>query len=766
MFKNYLTIALRTLWKNKVFSAINVLGLAIGISASLIIYLLVNYHFSFDKFEKDNNRIYRVVSNFTFSGEAYKNSGVPDPLERTIRKEITGLDAVVAFRTWQDEAKFTVQQPGIKQSKIFKHQEDIVFADDDYFNMVNYKWVVGSIKTSLRKSYQVVLTESNAALYFPGLAPAQTIGREIWINDSVRTTVSGVVKDLEQNSDFTFKTFIAYNSLERTSLKPESWDEWGNTTDKQQVYIKLSAGTNKAVVEKQITQLLTKYLKREPGDNSKTWYTLQPLNDVHFNADYYAYSLPVANKPTLYSLLAIAAFLLLLGCINFINLTTAHAAQRAKEIGIRKTIGSSKKQLIVQFLSETLLLTLAATFLSVVLTPMILKAFSGFIPEGLHFSLTAEPFVVIFLFALIIVVTILSGFYPALVLSSYKPVHVLKNQVYSHNGKTRTAWLRRSLTISQFVIAQVFIMATMLVAKQIHYSLNKNMGFKKEAIVFINTNYYDTTRSHRYVLMDKLKTIPGIQMLSLCNAPPSSGSTWSSTINYKDGKKEIKTDVQQKYGDSNYIKLYNIQLLAGKNIETSDTLRSVLINETVCTYPRVSATEQAVGKLLDFDNKNIPIAGVVADFHQRSLREAIKPVMIGSRSLIERNISILLQPQNEAGTTWKTAISSIEKAWKDIYPEDDFEYRFFDEEIAKYYTAEQHISNLLAWATGLAVFISCPWFIGIGYLYNNATHQRNRCKKNIGRQCTTDRYNDLKRFYRAGATGIYNCNTAGMAGHA
>src|SRR6187397_1149624 len=157
MIKNYFIVAFRNFRHNNILTLINVLGLAIGISASLIIFLLVNYHFSFDKFEKDNDRIYRVVSNFTFSGEAYKNSGVPDPLERAIRKEITGLDAVVAFRTWQDDAKFSVQQPGIKQPKIFKHQENIVFAEEDYFNMVNYKWIVGSAKTSLHDPYQVVL---------------------------------------------------------------------------------------------------------------------------------------------------------------------------------------------------------------------------------------------------------------------------------------------------------------------------------------------------------------------------------------------------------------------------------------------------------------------------------------------------------------------------------------------------------------------------------------------------------------------------------
>lgn len=713
MLKNYFTIALRTLWKNRVFSVINILGLAIGISASLVIYLLVNYHFTFDKFEKDNDRIYRVVSNFKFSGEIYRNSGVTDPMAVAVQKEVTGLDAVVPFRQWNGDAKISVPVTDKKEPKIFKHQQNIVFADSNYFNLVPYTWIAGSPKTSVSNPYQTVLTESNAKLYFPNLAPAQVVGKEIFFNDTVRATIAGVVKDIKENTDFTFKIFMAYSTLEKTSLKPENWQEWNATNGAQQLFVKLSGGTSPAQIEKQIARLYQKYKTKDPNDHSVTWHTLQPLSDVHFNTDYGGYDLPLANKPTLYGLLAVAAFLLILGCINFINLTTAHASQRAKEIGIRKTMGGSKKQLIFQFLSETFLLTFLATLLSVALTPLILNAFAGFIPEGLRFSLTEQPNVILFLVALMIVVTLLSGFYPALILSGYKPVLVLKNQAYTNTGKTRKAWLRKSLTISQFVIAQVFIMATILVSKQIHYSLTKDMGFKKDAILYFSTNYYDTVRSHKYVLMDKLKTIPEIAMISLCTNPPSSGSTWSGTIKYKDGKKEIETDVQQKYGDSNYIKLYHLKLLAGKNISTTDTATSFIINETYAHILGFQKPEQAVGKYLETDNKKIPIVGVVEDFIQKSLHEPVKPLIIASWNNMERNISIALQPQNEAGTTWKIAISKIEKAFKEIYPEDDFDYKFFDEDIAKYYTAEQNISSLLKWATGLAIFISCLGLLGL-----------------------------------------------------
>jgi putative ABC transport system permease protein len=723
MVKNYFKIAVRALSKSKVVAAINIMGLAIGISASLVIYLLVNYHFSFDKFEKDGDRIYRVTSNFDFSGETYQNSGVCNPMAKAVSKEVTGIDAVVSFRTFNGDGKVSIPMAGKDAPVVFKNQKNIVFADSNYFNLIGYNWLAGSAKTSLNHPNQIVLTKSAADVYFPGMGLKDVVGKQVIIDDTVKTTVAGVVKDLEANTDFTFRTFISYAALESTSLKPDDWNNWNNTNGAQQLFLKLAAGTSPSTIEKKIALLYKKNHVQEAGDKSKTWHLLQPLSDVHFNKDYGTFDLPVAHKPTLYGLLAVATFLLILGCINFINLTTAHAAQRAKEIGIRKTMGSSRKQLIIQFLSETFLLTSCATILSSVLTPLILKAFSGFIPEGLQFNLITHTDIIIFLLLLIIVVTVLSGFYPAIILSAFKPVLVLKNQAYSNTGKTRNASLRKSLTISQFVIAQVFIMAAILVSKQISYSTSKDLGYKKDAIVYVQTNYFDTVKSNKYVLMEKLKAIPGIAMVSLSSTAPASGSTWSGTMKYKDGKKEVEADVQQKYADTNYIHLYKLKLLAGSNYRMSDTVNSFLINETFAHILGFKNSGEAVGKNLEWSNKQIAIAGVISDFHQKSLRESIKPLVIGSWENTERTISMALQPQIPGSDTWKKAIAKIEKAWKEVYPQEDFEYHFFDKDIAKFYEAEQNIASLLMWATGLAVFISC---LGLFGLVIYTTNQRTK----------------------------------------
>lgn len=734
MIKNHLSVAFRNLRKHKVFSMINIAGLAIGISASIVIYLIVNFDFSFDHFEAAKERTYRVVSNFGFSGEVYKNSGVTYPMGDAVAKEVSGVELVVPFYTWSSDTKVTIPGSG-SNATVFRKQPHIVFANDNYFKFLSYKWLAGSSSTALQQPSQVVLSEQNAALYFPGIAPAQVIGKEVIFSDTIHTTVTGVVQELDEHTDFNFKTFISRSTLENTPLKSQVSDGWNSTNGSSQLFVRLAPGVTSSSVQKQIDALYQKYRHKEAGDNSTLDYMLQPLSDLHFNADYGTYDSRTAHKPTLYGLLAIAAFLLLLACINFINLTTAQASQRAKEIGVRKTMGSSKKQLIFQFLGETFLLTFLATLVSVLITPLLLKVFHDFIPEGLQFSLQEQPGVLLFLVLLIPAVSLLSGFYPALVLSSYNPLLALKNQAYKNTSKSRSAWLRKSLTVSQFVIAQVFIIATISVGKQINFTLTKDMGFKKDAIISLQTNFYDTSQRKKYVLMEKLKSIPAVANMSLSTNVPSTNSTWSSTMKYKDGKKEIETDVQQKFVDTAYLGLYQIKLLAGTNISYSDTPNAYVINQTFQKALGFQHPQDAIGKEIEWSNKKIPIVGVVADFNQKSLHEPVKPLVLGSWGNNSRTISIALNPEKEPGD-WKKAIAKMEIAWKEIYPDDDFEYAFFDESIAKYYEAEQKISSLLKWATSLAIFISCLGLLGLIIFITNQRTREIGVRKVVGATIT------------------------------
>ena len=717
MIKNYFKIAFRSFKRHKLFTLINIIGLSIGISAALVIYLIVNYDFSFDKFHKDSDRIYRIVSNFSFSGEIGYNGGINGPMVEAAKNDVTGLEGTAPF--------FTLSQinaiipNGLKTPARFKKQQDIILTDQRYFNVFEYKWLAGSAKTSLNAPYQVVLGSDQAKIYFPSLSFGQMLGKQIIYEDTIRTTVTGIVQSIKENTDFKFNEFISYSTIKsvkdlKNQVQPT---EWGSTTSASQLFVKLAPQTPPATIERQINAIFKKNNPPHPEDRGNTEdFHLQKLSDVHFNEKYGNFDMNnVANRNTLYGLLIIAAFLLILGCINFINLTTAQASQRAKEIGIRKTMGSSRLQLIGQFLSETFLITLLAVIISICLAPLVLKLFADFISKDIKMDLIGQPGIIVFAILLTIIVSLIAGSYPALVLSNYKPVSVLKNQAYTGTNKTRNAWLRKSLTVTQFIIAQFFIMATILVSKQIYYVLHKDMGFKKDAIVCVTTPYKNNTYSKKQVFFNQLKALPGVELVSQGEAPPSSGMTRSTEVVYKDGKKEIKTDLQLKNGDDNYLSLYHIKLLAGRNLRVGDTAGQMIINNTYAKIIGFRSPQHAVGKFIQWNKVNKEIIGVVSDFYEGSLHAAVKPVAIIYHGDKDNNniFHVALKAQTPGGNEWKQTIAGMEKSWKSIYPDNDFEYSFYDESIAKFYESEQHTSKLLTWATGLSILISCLGLLGL-----------------------------------------------------
>jgi putative ABC transport system permease protein len=734
MFKNYFTVALRNFRRNKVFSFINIIGLAIGISASLVIYLIASYDFGFDKFENNNDRIYRVVSNMKLPDNDFKTSGVPLPLIPAAQKEITGVELFAPFSTTRD-INISINLPGVSKPHFYKNQKNIIYADNNYFKLLPYKWLAGSKQNALSNANTTVLTESRAKIYFPYKDVSKVIGKVITYNDTVKTTVTGVVKDLKQTTDFTFKEFISYKTLPQAQFTDAH--NWGSVSFSDQFFVKLNAGTTPVTVQKQAKQLFD---KNQKDTYLKAIFYLQPLSDVHFDGDYNSFAQRQAHLPTLYGLLAVAAILLLLGCINFINLTTAQAVQRAKEIGIRKTLGSTKLQLIFQFLSETFLLTLVATILSIILVPFIIKLFADFIPPEINAAMLLQTDVVIFIVLLLLAVSLLSGFYPAIILSKYNPVHVLKNKA-AGSSSTRRVWIRKSLTVTQFVFAQAFIIATIIVSQQIHYALTKDLGFKKDGIITVETplNYAELdnkaavakSMQTREVLLHNLQALPDIDKVCFASSAPASSGRGLQTLKFNNGKKEIETTVEIKYADECYFNLYNMKLVTGRFPKKSDSLTEYVINESYARYLGFSNPSDVVGKLIEHDNGGIPIVGVLKDFNSRPLNDPIKPLVFYSLYPVQSTLHIALQPETSTAE-WKTTIAQIEKAYKTIYPGEDFSYSFFDESIAKFYESEQHTSTLLSWATGLAIIISCLGLLGLVIYTTNQRTKEIGVRKVLG----------------------------------
>ncbi len=741
MFKNYFIIAFRNFRRNKIFSLINISGLAIGISAALVIYLIVQFEFSFEKFRKDGNRIYRVVTEMTFPGDVkFPNSGVPMPMPKAVRSELTGIETATHFVTAYD-SKVAIPFPGSQSPAEFKKQSNIVYADEFYFSIFEYDWVAGSKQSALKDPFQVVLTEERAKTYFGNLGADNIIGRQIIYNDSIKTTVSGIVKDpVEKATDFRFKEFISLPTVMTTNLKDQfGGDEWGSINSVSQLFVKLKQGTRPEQLTNQLAALRSKYNKLKPGDEDDTKHYLQALPDIHFSTVFDAFEQRQAHKPTLYGLLAVALFLLLLGCINFINLTTAQAAQRAKEIGIRKTLGSGKRDLIFQFLSETFLLTLIATILSIVITPWLLRIFSNFIPPEITFSSINQVHVWVFLVSLVLLMTVLSGFYPALILTKFKPVDVLKNQLNAGTTKSRKAWFRKTLTITQFVIAQFLVIATLVVSKQINFSLNKDLGYKKDAIVYFRTrwNFFsDKEDNSRFTLFEKIKTIPGIEKISLASNSPAHEGASSTTMKVNNGKKEVELMVETVHADPDYFDIYKMKLVAGKWPAKSDTLKEYLVNEAYARALGFNKPADALGLLVDRGEKKVPIVGVLADFHTKSTHEPIKPLAYSSVDKNSYTIHMALASQAGKPGEWKETLAKVEKEFKQVYPEDDMKLYFFDETIAAFYKKEQDISRLLKWSAGLCIFISCLGLLGLVIYTTNTRIKEIGVRKVLGASVT------------------------------
>lgn len=718
MLKNHLLIAIRNFSRNKIFSLINISSLAIGISAALVIYLIVQYDLSFDKFHPDRERIFRVVSKISWSDFSVNNSGVPVPTAKALKTEGAGVSLVTHFFTG-NETKVSMTLPGNQSPVVFKKQNNIVFADEDFFKIFQYEWLAGSPLTALNSPFQLVLTESRAKTYFGNLTPGEIIGRNLLYNDSIHLTVAGIVRDFVAATDFTFKEFISRQTIEKTGLKEHwGWEEWGSINSSSQMFVKLEPLVLPGTVEKQLMAIREKYRsnhKDEPVDG--TVHSLQPLNDIHFNAEFGAfdYNARQASKKVLFGLLIVAFLLLSLGCINFINLSTAQASQRAKEIGIRKTMGGGKPQLILQFLIETFAFTVLATLLSLLLAPWLLHVFKDFLPEGVSLQSIFRPHVWWFLGGLTLLVSFLAGLYPAFILSDFKPVTVLKNQAYSGTAQTRKAMLRKTLTVTQFVISQVLLIATLVVGKQIHFSLNKDLGYKKDAIVFLNTrwNFYSNEPDNRSSqLYNKMKGMPEIELISLAGSPPASNNTSTTSLTYDDGTKKQDNMVEIKYADANFFDLYKLKLLAGTTLQPSDTMKEFVINETYCKLLGFQQPGDAIGRFIDKGFK-IPIVGVVADFHTKSTQEIIKPLAFSTALKNSRVIHFALKPRGDNPDSWNNALKKAENLFKEIYPEDEFSYKFFDETIAAFYKSEQNTIRLLKWAAGLCVFISCLGLLGL-----------------------------------------------------
>ncbi len=714
MIRNYFTIAWRSLVNNPMHTAINVFGLTIGVSSCLVIYLIVSYELSFNRQTPDGDRIFRIYSNFSGAYEG-TNSGVTTGAQAMVKEQINGLENVAAFHEYGGKVTITDSEG----KKDFEDQSDGIIADPDYFKLIQgYEWLVGSAERSLSKPNQVVLTNEKAIKYFGTSDFLKIIGKEIRYNDSLVLSVSGIIKPLRYRSDFRFNHFISYATIENSFLKKSSIqpNTWNSTNGSAQLFVKLSEKTSRSVLENQLKKVDEKYKASNKNDafggTFVVDYRLQPLSDLHFNSSLAIFngSSSRAHKSTLSTMSIVAALLLLIAAINFINLETAQAVKRAKEVGVRKVLGSSRFQLVAHFLTQSILLTFIAVLLSLPLAELGLLFFSDFVPVGVSLNII-EPTTLLFLISVIIVVGILSGMYPAFVLSSFLPALALKNQAYINSANTRSAYLRKTLIVFQFGVAQLLIIGTLVIITQINFMLNKDLGFKKDAVIHFETPWFEK-EGKRFVLKNEFQQLPEVAEISMCSSAPSDNGYNSNVLVYKNGKEEISTNVFRKFGDENYIPLYDIKIIAGRNLLPADSMREVIVNETYLKELNLTPSE-AIGKEIWEGNKPYPIVGVVKDFHMSSLQQGLLPIYMANDKNSLYSFSVKLPTKGKGSTNFQESIAKIEMAWKKVYPETKFEYEFVDDITRNFYEAEQKMSKLASTAMVIAIIICCLGLFGL-----------------------------------------------------
>jgi putative ABC transport system permease protein len=708
MLRNFFKTAWRSLLRNKAVTAINVFGLALGITVCLIVFLLVKYELGYDRFHPGGDRIYRVVAT-SARGDGF--SFVPAPASDDARAELSGLERVAGFDTWFP--KVTAPQEG-KPNRVFEAPERgeahpaVILVQPEYFDIFPYRWLAGNAATALDDPFRVVLTANEATKYFGRQDPDQWLGRRLIYSDSLEVTVSGIVADWEGNTDLGFMDFISHSTIKSSWLGHlmggDGWKDWDNDS---YAFVKLAPGVSPARVAQQLPAFTARHWD---GEGKSPTLALQPLTDIHFNDKYDDTYSRKAYRPTLYGLAAIAAFILLIAAVNFINLSTAQSVRRSREIGIRKVLGGRRGALMLQFLTETLVLVVAAAALALLIANPLLAAFQSLLPSGVQLVVFQRS-TLLFLAAIVVVTCLLAGWYPARVLSSYQPVESLKGQGGPQlNNKS---YLRKALIVFQFTVSLIFIIGTLVIGRQIHYMLNTDLGFDHDAIVNISSG--GDGPQHRWaVLNQKFREIPEVEGMARSTGTPLAGAHAETSIEYKDPK-DHKVEGSFDMVDTGYIHVYGMPIVAGRNLFPADTVHEFLINETGAKQLDFRHPADALGHIVEMGMRfgTGPIVGVIKDFHSESMHAPIRPFFFITYTQAESNISVKLATTGQSADRLAAVLRKLEKAWKEVYPETKFQYQFFDDTIARLYDKEQKTAEIMNIAMGIAIFISCMGLFGL-----------------------------------------------------
>ena len=695
MFRNYFKTALRNLARHKSNSFINIAGLVVGFAAFLLIFLVIQYEQSFDDFHANKNNIYRVVRIGKNPVNREYRTGVPFPVTQGLRTELPQLKNAAAIF---GDNNVQVNVTAADGSTLKKFKEPHVFtAEPQFFKMFDFSLAEGNINTALSEPNTALLTKDVASKYFGDWKSATGKTLKIYGLD---IKVTGILNNPPSNTDFPLSVVVSYTTL----VKNINMNDWGSISDQNYCFVQLNNNSSLAQVNQQLTAFVDKHIKPvNPGYDLAS----EPLNEMHFDERYGNFNGRTFSKDLILALSLIGLFLLIIACVNFINLTTAQAINRAREVGVRKVLGGNRTQLIFQFLGETGITTLLALIGSIVVVLLCLPSLNNLLEIHLSIDILYSAKFIATMTGALLLVTFLSGFYPALVLSGFKSATVLKSSINTNN---KGISFRRGLVVFQFVIAQALIIGTLVVASQMDYFRNADMGFTKKAIINAGFPGDSLSRTKVDFLKNELNKIPGIENVSLSSFKPSEGGGWYTDLRVESNHSATSPDmiVCMKPADTGYFRLYNLPLVAGRVYFPSDTVREFVVNETVVKNLGIRKPGDAIGKLINVNGTTCPIVGVVKDFHVYSLRDPIGPVVLTTMKN-QYGLANIKVNMSQA----KNVIASMQNTWNKYFPDYVFEYSFLDQSIADYYKQENQLSQLYKLFSCIAIFISCLGLYGL-----------------------------------------------------
>ncbi|WP_298311260.1 ABC transporter permease [uncultured Aquimarina sp.] len=690
MIRSYIKIAWRNLQKRKVFSFINILGLALGFGCSILIFLYANYHLQFDNFHHNENRIHRVVTE-EHQDEIEYESSVPPGFAEVFKSDFNYAEKVANIFIRQDW-----QVDGTENNSNNRLLEDVVFAEPDFFQILNFP----VIKSLSNRDF----TEPNVAYITKGFAKKMfgdhpALGQTFVLENKETIQVIGLLKDIPTNSTVQGDIFVSYESLKNYSSFAYS-KTWGGITSSLQCYALLRPDQDIAHIEKTLIPLVSKY---RPESKNVHRYKLQKISDVHFDHRYGGIN---ANLLWIFSL--IGMFLIIIACINFINISTAQAFSRSKEIGVRKVLGVSKNNLFWQFILETFLISLFALLIGLTIALIVLPKFN----ELFQLQLTIQSLLTyqVFGFAtlLLVVVSFLAGSYPGILMARILPTLALKGKLTQND--TGGKLTRKVLVTTQFGISIMLIVATIVISKQINYAITSDLGFDKEAMVMLEIpEQIELIKLQG--LKDRLNQIPGVSSTTAClSSPGAAYNDWGTSIRYHNRPQYEEFSISAKLADKDYLSTFNLKLIAGRNFFSSDSITEVVVNERFAEKLGLSSYEELIGKSLEANRGSIKatIVGVISNFHDQNFQNGIGPVFIAPEKSAYNELAVKMDGQDV-----NAQLQAIENRWKEVFPKFVYNYSFLDERVAAQYREEQRFLSMTKLFSGLAIFISCLGLYGL-----------------------------------------------------